>query len=153
RPRRSRKASSRGRRRSDRRRPFSGIRARLRKRSLRESPGADGKKRSGMTGAMSRRLRRGLALAASAILAAGCARQEARAPVVVRNPDYLVVRPIRREADAEHTIRVELPYSGAGYGFASAEALLNLNSFDLAAAGFSGGRTSVVGEATIWLPL
>ena len=94
-----------------------------------------------------------LALAASVFFAAGCARQEAQTPVVVRNPDYLVVRPIRREADAQHTIRVELPYSGAGYGFASAEALLDLNSFNLAAAGFSGGRTSVVGEAMIWLPL
>ena len=29
--------------------------------------------------------------------------------VVVRNPDYLVVRPIRREADAEHPIQVDLP--------------------------------------------
>jgi hypothetical protein len=98
-------------------------------------------------------MRGALTLAASVILAAGCARPEAHSPVVVRNPDYLVVRSIRREADAQHTIRVALPYSGAGYGFASTQALLDLSSFDLAAAGFSGGRTSVVGEATIWLPL
>ena len=101
-----------------------------------------------------RRMRDTLAVAASAFLAVACARPEAAASrVVVRNPDYLVVRPIRREADAEHTIRVELPYAGAGYGFASTAALLDLNSFDLGAAGFAGGRTSVVGEATIWLPL
>jgi hypothetical protein len=31
--------------------------------------------------------------------------------------------------------------------------LLDLNSFDLGAAAFAGGRTSIVGEATIWLPL
>ena len=99
-------------------------------------------------------MRRALLVAASALVASGCARHEATpARVVVKNPDYLVVRPIRREADAEHTIRVELPYSGAGYGFASSQGLLDMNSFDLAAAGFSGGRTSVVGEATIWLPL
>src|SRR4029077_14920562 len=73
--------------------------------------------------------------------------------IVVRNPDYLVVRSIRREADGEHTIPVELPYAGAGYGFASSAAPLDLNSFDPVAAGFAGGRTSVVGEATIWLPL
>src|SRR5262245_23806103 len=99
-------------------------------------------------------MRRARAVAASALFAFACARPEATpARVVVKNPDYLVVRSIRREADAEHTIRVELPYAGGGYGFASTASLLDLNSFNLAAAGFSGGRTSVVGEATIWLPL
>jgi hypothetical protein len=99
-------------------------------------------------------MRGALAVAASALFALACARPEATATrVVVKNPDYLVVRPIRREADSEHTIPVELPYAGAGYGFASTAALLDLNSFDLGAAGFAGGRTSVVGEATIWLPL
>jgi hypothetical protein len=73
--------------------------------------------------------------------------------VVVRNPDYLVVRPIRRVPDPEHTIRVDLPYPGAGFGFASSAALLDLTSFNLGAAAFAGGRTSIVGEATIWLPL
>ena len=86
-------------------------------------------------------------------LAGLACKQEAPAPIVVRNPDYLVVRSIRREADAEHSMRVDLPYSGAGYGFASSSALLDMNSFALGAAGFAGGRTSVVGEATIWLPL
>ncbi len=71
----------------------------------------------------------------------------------MRNPDYLVVRSIRREADAEHTERVELPFSGAGYGYASSSTLLDLNSFDLGAVNFAGGRTSIAGEATIWLPL
>lgn len=75
------------------------------------------------------------------------------AHVIVRNPDYLVVRAIKREADAEHTNRVELPYSGAGYGFVSSSTLLDLNSFELGAVDFAGGRTSVAGEATIWLPL
>ncbi|HLN93649.1 MAG TPA: hypothetical protein VK389_07290, partial [Thermoanaerobaculia bacterium] len=64
-----------------------------------------------------------------------------------------MVRPIKREADAEHTVSVELPYSGAGYGFASSSALLDLNSVDLGAVTFAGGRTSIAGEATIWLPL
>jgi preprotein translocase subunit SecD len=71
----------------------------------------------------------------------------------VRNPDYLVVRSIRRDADAEHTRLVELPYSGSGSGFASDAVLLDLNSIDLAGAAFAGGRTSLVGEAAIWLPL
>jgi hypothetical protein len=91
---------------------------------------------------------------AFALAAWACHEQEAKPrPVVVRNADYLVVRPIRREADAEHSLRVDLPYSGAGYGFASSTALLDMNSIDLGAVGFAGGRTSVVGEATIWLPL
>ena len=76
-----------------------------------------------------------------------------RAHVVVRNPDYFVARPIQREADAEHTIRVDLPYSGAGYGFASDAALLDLNSIVLDGVAFSGGRTSLAGEAALWLPL
>ena len=71
----------------------------------------------------------------------------------MRNPDYLVVRPIRREADADHPTRVDLPYSGAGYGFAASAVLLDMNSVNLKAVDFAGGRTSVVGEATIWLPL
>jgi preprotein translocase subunit SecD len=32
-------------------------------------------------------------------------------------------------------------------------ALLDLNSVDLGAVTFAGGRTSIAGEATIWLPL
>ena len=71
----------------------------------------------------------------------------------MRNPDYLLVRSIRREADAEHTNPVQLPYSGAGYGFASTSTLLDLNSVNLGAVTFAGGRTSVAGEATLWLPL
>lgn len=63
------------------------------------------------------------------------------------------MRSIRREPDAEHTLRVELPFSGAGYGFASSAKLLDLNSFDLGAVAFAGGRTSIAGEATLWLPL
>jgi len=95
-----------------------------------------------------------LAVAASTLFALACAGPEAKTTrVVVRNPDYLVVRPIRREADSEHTIRVDFWHAGGGYGFASSAPLLDLNSFDLGAAAFSGGRTSVVGEATIWLPL
>ena len=89
-----------------------------------------------------------------ALFALACGKQEtAPAPVIVRNPDYLVVRSIRREPDASHSTPVDLPYSGAGYGFASSSALLDMNSFALGAAEFAGGRTSVVGEATIWLPL
>ena len=95
---------------------------------------------------------RAVAAFALTLLALACGR-DAAAPVVVRNPDYLVARPIQREADAEHTIRVELPYSGAGYGFASDAALLDLNSVVLGGVEFSGGRTSLVGEATLWLPL
>lgn len=100
--------------------------------------------------------RRGGAMAVmtSALLAFACHEQDTRpAPVIVRNPDYLVVRPIQREADAEHTARVALPYSGGGYGFASDSALLDLNSVDLGAVMFAGGRTSLAGEATLWLPL
>ena len=95
-----------------------------------------------------------IAVAVSALLALACRREDARpARIVVRNPDYLVVRPIKRDADAEHTRPVELPYSGAGYGFASDAVLLDLNAIDLGAVAFAGGRTSLVGEATIWLPL
>lgn len=95
-----------------------------------------------------------VAVVASAFLAFACRQEEAKpAHVLVRNPDYLVVRSIEREADAEHTDRVELPYSGAGYGFASGSALLDLNSVDLGGVTFAGGRTSIAGEATIWLPL
>jgi hypothetical protein len=86
-------------------------------------------------------------------LVLGCSRPEARAPVAVRNPEYLVARSIRRDADAEHTIRVDLPYAGAGYGYASTAPLFDLTSVEIAGATFAGGRTSLVGEATIWLPL
>ena len=104
--------------------------------------------------AESRRFWMALALGTSVLAAFACQRQQAaRVPVVVRNPDYLVLRPIRRAPDAEHTIRVDLPYPGAGFGFASSAALLDLNSFEVGAAAFAGGRTSIVGEATIWLPL
>jgi hypothetical protein len=97
---------------------------------------------------------RSLRLVASALLICACQKQDAKpAHVIARNPGYLVVRPIKREADAEHTTRVELPYSGAGYGFASSSVLLDLNSVDLGAVAFAGGRTSIAGEATIWLPL
>jgi len=92
--------------------------------------------------------------AAFLLLVCACRKPDTTsAPVAVRNPDYLVVRSIQREADAEHMDRVELPYSGAGYGFASSVALLDLNSVDLGAVAFAGGRTSIAGEATLWLPL
>lgn len=100
--------------------------------------------------------RRGGALAVLAWAFVGLACQKPGAEssrVVVRNADYLVVRPIRREADAEHTIGVDLPFAGGGYGFASSSKLLDMSSFNLQAAEFAGGRTSVVGEATIWVPL
>jgi len=91
---------------------------------------------------------------ASALLAYACSEgQPTPAHVTVRNADYVEVRPIKRNADAEHTIQVDLPYAGAGYGFAASSVLLDLNSFDLSAVAFAGGRTSVAGEATIWLPL
>jgi hypothetical protein len=100
------------------------------------------------------RMRGLVGLLAFALAAWACHEQETKPKtVVVRNADYLVVRPIRREADAEHSLLVDLPYSGAGYGFASSTALLDMNAIDLGAVGFAGGRTSVVGEATIWLPL
>jgi hypothetical protein len=85
-------------------------------------------------------------------LVSGCSQREA-APVAVRNPDYLVVRTILPEADAEHGIRVELPYAGAGYGYASTAPLFDLTAIDAAGATFAGGRTSLAGEATLWLPL
>lgn len=94
-----------------------------------------------------------LAAAVSALLALSCESDAKRAPVVVRNRDYIVARPIRREPDAEHTLRVEFPYVGSGYGYASAAPLLDLNSINIPGVTFAGGRTSVVGEATIWLPL
>lgn len=92
--------------------------------------------------------------AALAILAAACRGPEGKPSAVsVRDPGYLVVRSIAREADSEHTIRVDLPYAGSGYGFASSEALFDLTAFELGGATVLGGRTSIVGEATIWLPL
>src|SRR5215475_4519196 len=66
-----------------------------------------------------------MAVLTSALVAFACQNQEVKpAHVIVRNPNYLVVRPISRVADAEHITRVDLPYSGAGYGFASSSALL-----------------------------
>jgi hypothetical protein len=94
-----------------------------------------------------------LTAVAAALLVFSCDKEAKRAPVVVRNPDYIVARPIRREPDAEHTLRVEFPYAGAGYGYASAVPLLDLHSINILGATFAGGRTSIVGEATIWLPL
>lgn len=95
-----------------------------------------------------------VAALAWALVVLACQKPGTETPgVVVRNADYLVVRPIRREADAEHTIGVDLPFAGGGYGFASSSKLLDMTSFNLGAAEFSGGRTSVVGEATIWVPL
>jgi hypothetical protein len=91
--------------------------------------------------------------AASIAFACGGRETSAASPVVVRNPEYLVVRTIRRFADSDHVERVELILPGGGYGFASATPLLDLNAFELGAAEFAGGRTSVVGEAVIWLPL
>ncbi len=115
--------------------------------------------RSSASPPCSRRMRRpfggrsgAIAVVTSALLVFACHKAKP-AHVIVRNPDYLVVRPIKREADAEHTAPVELPYSGAGFGFASASVLLDLNSIDLGAVTFAGGRTSIAGEATIWLPL
>jgi hypothetical protein len=83
--------------------------------------------------------------------ALACARDTP--PVAVRNPEYLIARSIRRDADAAHTIRVDLPHAGGGYGFASTEPLFDLTAVDLGRAAFAGGRTSLAGEATIWLPL
>ncbi len=94
----------------------------------------------------------GALLPAALLLAAACARTEAPERVAVRNPDYLVVRTIAREADAEHGMRVDLPHAGVGYGYASAP-LFDLTAVDAAGATFAGGRTSLAGEATIWLPL
>ena len=86
------------------------------------------------------------------LLAVACREQGAKpGPAIVRNPGYRVVRSIMREADSEHTERVELPYAGAGYGFASSSALLDL-SVGLGAVTLAGGRTSVGGEAAIWPP-
>jgi hypothetical protein len=100
---------------------------------------------------MSSRIQRALAPTAL-LLALSCARRET-APVAIRNPEYLVVRTIVHEADAEHGIRVELPYAGAGYGYASTEPLFDLTAVDVSGANFAGGRTSLAGEATLWLPL
>ena len=84
---------------------------------------------------------------------ASCSRPQPPVQVVVRNPDYLVVRTITRDPDAGHTIPVELPYADVHQGFASTEPLFDLSSCEPGRAAFAGGRTSVVGEATIWLPL
>ena len=94
-----------------------------------------------------------LAAAVSALLVPSCGKEAERAPVAVRNPDYIVVRPIKGEPDAEHTLRVDFPYAGAGYGYASAAPLLDLHSINIPGVTFAGGRTSTVGEATLWLPL
>ena len=87
---------------------------------------------------------------ATVLVAMACGGRPA-GPVVVRDPSYVVARPVRSIADATHTIPVELP--GGRPGFAAAEPLFDMNSFDLRAAEFAGGRTSVVGEAAIWVPL
>ena len=95
----------------------------------------------------------GALLPAALLLTTACARTDVPERVAVRNPDYLVVRTIAREADAEHGMRVDLPYAGAGYGYASTAPLFDLTAVDAARATFAGGRTSLAGEATIWLPL
>jgi hypothetical protein len=93
---------------------------------------------------------RGFALLAIAAVAVGCV-EKTSGPVVVRDAGYLVARPIRSIGDAAHTIQVDLP--NGRLGFAATEPLIDMNSLDLRAAGFAGGRTSVVGEASIWVPL
>lgn len=95
----------------------------------------------------------GSLLPAALLLAIACARSEAPERAAIRNPGYLLVRSIRREPDAEHTVRVALPYSGAGFGYAATAPLLDLSSFEVSGATFAGGRTSLAGEATIWVPL
>ena len=56
------------------------------------------------------RVRGLVGLLAFALAAWACHERETKPKtVVVRNPDYLVVRPIRREADAEHSLLVDLP--------------------------------------------
>jgi hypothetical protein len=91
--------------------------------------------------------------AIASLLLSACSRPEPPVHVEVRNPEYLVVRTITRAPDAEHAIPVELPYAEVRQGFASNAELLDLRSCEPGGATFAGGRTSVVGEATIWLPL
>jgi hypothetical protein len=43
--------------------------------------------------------------------------------------------------------------AGGGYGFATTSPLFDLNAFDLTHAAFAGGRTSIVGGASLWIPL
>ncbi len=40
-----------------------------------------------------------------------------------------------------------------GFGYASTAPLFDLTAVDVAGATFAGGRTSLAGEATLWLPL
>jgi len=95
-----------------------------------------------------------MAVVTTCVVLSACGGEESKPPgIAVRNPEYLVVRTIRREADADHTIRVDLPFAGGGYGFAASSPLLDLTAFDVGAATFAGGRTSIVGEASLWLPL
>lgn len=103
-----------------------------------------------MTGSRARPAAASLLLLLSAL--AAC-RGGPAGPVAVRDPNYVVVRPIRREPDAAHTIQVELSMAGGGYGFAASTPLFDMNAFDLGRAEFAGGRTSVVGEASLWVPL
>lgn len=99
--------------------------------------------------------RRARAVASLSILLAPLVACDGGRPraVVVRDPSYLLVRTIHLERDATHTVPVQLPASGGGFGFASSAPLFDLNAFDLAHAEFAGGRTSVVGEAALWVPL
>jgi preprotein translocase subunit SecD len=88
-------------------------------------------------------------------VAAACRKAEppARQPVVVRNADYLVLRSLTREEDAEHKTRVQMPYSGAGYAFAAATPLVDLNGFVLADAHLADGGADLAGGVAILMPL
>lgn len=89
-------------------------------------------------------------------VAAACrAAESTHQPVIVRNPDYLVLRSLSREPDAGHPTPVTLPYEGAGRAYASREKLLDLNSFELSGAkavrGSSGDGSE--GSLAILIPL
>jgi hypothetical protein len=88
-----------------------------------------------------------------AVIAAVACGGRPSGPVAVRDPSYVVVRPIRPDSDPQHTIPVDLPMAGGGYGFATTQPLFDLSAFDLGRAEFAGGRTSIVGAASLWIPL
>ena len=86
-------------------------------------------------------------------LAFACRTHESRpAPVIVRDPGYLVARPLSWKEDPDHGLRVSVKYTSVGYAFAANRPLLDMNSFILGEARVDSQKDAM-GAVRLWLPV